>query len=272
MAIRLSGFFIPWLIGAALAACAGAPVRAPAPVVDGGPELAAMLAAKARREPLGAKASVRVTAPHKQSANLAFVVAPPDRLRLEASTLFGINLAVVAADPARITAFVYGENRYFVGPPTSPAARGLFFVPLAPREFVALVTGVPALEGYRLIPDSFRGSEQAYGAKFRSDDDGRILTVVVNRAAGTVRELIYELPGARPAGARTLRIAFERWRETDAGPLPEHVIVTGGGDELHAEIDLGSWNLKAQPVEADFRIPPPPGSAVYLLDTGTARE
>lgn len=270
MANRLSGFIIPGLIGAALAACAGAPVRGPAAVIDEGPALAAMLAAKARREPLAAKASVRVTAPHKHSANLAFVVSPPERLRLEASTLFGINLAVVAADPARITAFVYGENRYFVGPPTSPAARGLFFVPLAPREFVALVTGVPSLEGYTLIPGSFRGGEQAYGAKFRSGDDGRILTVVVNRAAGTVRELIYELPGAQP-GARMLRIAFERWRDTAAGPLPEHVVVTGG-EALHAEVDLGSWNLKAQPAEADFRIPPPPGSAIYLLDTGTTRE
>lgn len=229
-----------------------------------------MLAAKARTAPLGAKASVRITAPQKQSANLAFVVAPPDRLRLEASTLFGINLAVVAADPARITAFVYGENRYFTGPPTSPAARGLFFVPLAPREFVALVTGVPSLEGYTLIPGSFRGGEQAFGAKFRGAD-GRILTVVVNRGAGTVRELIYELPGAQQGAGRTLRIAFERWRATDEGPLPEHVVVTGG-DELHAEIELGSWNFKAQPAEADFRIPPPPGSAIYLLDAGAARE
>lgn len=265
MAISHLRSFILIVLGAALAACAGAPVRPPAPAIDEGRELVALLAARARQAPLAAKATVRMTAPQKQSANLAFVVSPPDRLRLEASTLFGINLAVVAADPARITAFVYGENRYFMGPATSPAARSLFFVPLAPREFVALVTGVPSLEGYSLLPGSFRGGEHAYGAKFRGAHDGRILTVVVNRESSTVRELIYELP------TRTLRIAFERWRDTGAGPLPEHVVVTGG-EQLHAEVDLGSWDLSARPAEADFRIPPPPGSAIYLLDTGATRE
>jgi hypothetical protein len=153
--------------------------------------------------------------------------------------------------------FEHGQNRYFTGPVSAPAARELLVVPLSPREFVTLITGSPSLAGYNVVEGSFESGKTAYGAHFRGND-GRIMTVVVNRDDLTVREIFYRFPD------RILHLAFRGWRNTREGPLPETVVIDGGTD-LRAELALGSWNFSVAPEPGTFVIPVPPGAKTYIF-------
>jgi hypothetical protein len=249
------------LLIAATAGCSAAAPRPAAPAPAAGTLTAeafvGLVRAQAYTKPLGGQASLSVSAPQKQSANIAFVVAPPDSLRVDAQTLFGITLAAFAADGRRFGLFQYGENKYFMGAASSPAVRQIFLVPLTPREFVTLVTGAPSLDGYTLVAGSLTAGPAAFAANF-TDGQGKLLTVVVDRESSLVREVFYR------QGNRTLHVTFASRRDTPAGRLPERVLLDGG-DDLAAELKFGDWNFGVVPDADTFRLPPPPGAEVYLL-------
>lgn len=248
------------------AACAGGGQRRaePAPAVVTPAEFIALVRAQTYARPLGGQAALTMTRPQKQSANIAFVVAPPESLRVDAQTLFGITLASFAADGARFGLFQYGENKYFMGAASSPAVRSLFLVPLSPREFVALVLGAPALDGYTMIEGSLTAGPAAFAANF-AGAGGKIVTVVIDRADALVREVFYR------HGGRTLHVKYESRRSTAAGMLPEKVRLEAG-DELSAALTFGDWKFDVTPEADTFSLPPPPGAEVYLLGARPPQE
>lgn len=237
--------------------CARVPVRGERPPVHDVHDAQSLVHAIAANEarslgkPLSGRAEIQMEGEGaKQSATLAFLLAPPAQLRVDAATVFGIPLATFASDATRVTYFEYGSNRYWNAPVSSPALRALLLVPLSPPEFIALATGSPRLEGYQAVPASFTEGKGAYAVNLRNVK-GELLTVVVNRDTLTVRELIY---GGTP---RELRIRFEAYRDTPLGPLPERGVVTLGKD-FSSRFSLGSWKFDVAPGEGTFFIPPPP--------------
>ena len=111
------------------------------------------------------------------------------------------------------------------------AVRGLFLVPLAPREFVTLALGAPSLDGYALVAGSYTAGKAAWAANF-ADASGKLLTVVLERDTGLVREVFYRYAG------RTLHVVFESRRDTarqavTANPQPSSgvgvLLTTGNG-------------------------------------------
>ncbi len=245
-----------------LMACAtGAPSKAkpvrPAGIYDA-LSLAAHVAAHDDGATVSGTAALRVDAPEKRSASLAFLLAPPDRLRVDAMTVFGIPVASMAASAGRLTIFQHGSNRYLSGPVTAPAARQFLAVPLSPAEFIALATGRPLLDGYEPVAGKYHEGSQAYAATF-AGPEARLLTVVVSKAGGRVRELIYEFPG------RSLRLKFMSWRKEGQRWVPQVVRVDGGA-ELQAEVELGNWQFGDVVQDSDFFIAPPKGATYYRFE------
>lgn len=187
----------------------------------------------------------------RQSVSLSFVLVPPNQLRLDASTLFGIPVASAASDGARFSVFQHGDNRYYSVAASSPEARALAGVSLNPAEFIALATGVPPLAGYTPVEGTFEVGKTAYGLVLR-DPSGRRLALAVNKDSLLVRELRYRM------GSDSLTISYESHRATEAGALPEKVAVATG-DGANLQIELGSWRFHPDTDPETFSIPAPPG-------------
>jgi hypothetical protein len=251
------------LWGLSAIACAGLQVRETHPEVADAAALLALIDSRALREPIAGQASLRMEGPRgRQSANLAFLLAPPDQVRIDATTLFGISLVTLVADAEKFSLFEHGVNRFITGL-VDEGLRQALPVPLRPLELMTLMTGVPPLEDFVLDPMSFTADGTYYYLRLVSP--GREMAIRVTRATGLVRDVLYA-PG-------DVRLRFLRYRETPRGPMPEQVEVTAGGENgFAASGTLGSWNFSPEPDAEAFVLTPPPGAGIYRFDPSKSEE
>jgi len=211
----------------------------------------------ARREKITAvQGETRVSAetPNGGGSLTQYVIAQtPDRLRLEAVTIFGNPVAVLSSDGQRYAFFDVEHGQFFEGPATASNISRLLPTAIPPDELVSLLLGIPPLP------------KDAQPVALDIDEQRR--TYALTLASGAHRMWI----GLDP---RTLRPLWVRFPQRDKlGPyfallsdfddkteLPKLVKLTGSDPKAFVELKWKEREINPE-LEPDVFLQEPPENA-----------
>jgi outer membrane biogenesis lipoprotein LolB len=243
------------------AGCAG--VRRPTPSVPSGrlptaAELETVLAS--RRETvrsLRALSRLRYRDAHQSTSfRQALIVARPDRLRVEATSLFGAVFALTADDGA-LTA--YQDNTVYRGQASPENLRRYIHVGLPVRELVDIVLGTPPQRQGRHAQVSF--DPQAGAVRLWQDVGHGALLVWFSEA---------ELPVAAEErgvdGQVQWRATFGDYEERNGCPVATRIGLELPPGQRSLQMTLEDVDLNPVLDRSAFALQTPPGSKVVSLD------
>jgi len=257
--LRLTALITLWLSLALLAACAPPLVRLPGTAVApevGDTLLADWRASTAEVQTLQGLAKVRArTAEGSLSATQVIVAARPDRLRAETLSPFGTPLLVLAADGARLGVSVPANAVFYTGE-ASPENLGRFFrIPLRLEDLVDILLYRAPLSAFverqTLVLQTGGWLVQLAAAdrrqELRFDGQRRLVEIRYYNADRMFLEITYGGFAAPEALPRQIAIA-----------LPEL--------ETRASLDFEDATYNGKPRAELFRLEPPAGARVVVLD------
>lgn len=254
-----SFYFVGLLAAVSCAAPRAKPVGSPTLDVVG---VIQLLEARYPTIPVAGSASLRVQGRQgKQTVSLGYLFAPPDRLRIDVSTLFGIPLASLAVSSGSFAYFEHGSNRYLSGPLSkAPSLVGLP-LPFDPGVFATLLAGVPILAGWSLEKAEWVRTPQGFAFTVRRP--GQVMGVGLNQDL-LVKRIVYE-----PTG---VTLEFRDYRQEASGLWPGQTQIMAPGQGLSGVVDWGTRGLQPRIVGNPFVLLPPPASGSISQQPEQARE
>lgn len=249
--IRLPPLFV---LLAALSGCPKTPAE-PAPLDVDPVVLLDRALAEPAPGPMASAFDLRVATPERTiSANGALVVSPPARFRIEVRGPIGPPQLVIVGDGEGVTAWLAGENALVMAPDAGARIRGYTGGDVGLDALASLLIGrLPALGR----PDLFQPTRPP-----------------TYRWAGPGQSHLDVTLDTRSAHLSALALADELGQallEADVrgGAWPERLEVRVPPKGIVAELSFGEWRA-AEPLDAAFSLPPPPGATVRPLNLGGA--
>lgn len=255
------------LVALGIAGCA-ATTRPPAPAVasPGAAGLARLTEALARRdrqiESMSTTAVMEYRGGGQQvKAREEIAMRRPASLRVEALTPFGVALVVAARD-GRLQIFEPSKNTLMNGTATAATLDKFTRIPMAPRDAVRLLMGIPP-----------RGSDSSPPVSVATEDG---MTVATYRETdGSERDLAFEggelvlLRERLKGGSLSYEVRYRDYRDVGGVMFPYEVEADFPLAHSHLKFNYSRPIINGNLPESLFVLTPGPGAK--LIDIGTAQ-
>ncbi len=237
---------------------AGCPPKAPPelPPLEVDPmELLGRALAEPPPGPSAATFDLRLVTPEQSvSANGALVVAPPNRFRVEVRGPIGPPQLVIVSDGTGITAWLAGKNEIVTAADADARIREITGGEVGLEALASLLFGrLPALGQ----PD-FVKPERPPAYRWAGPDQSHLDVTLDTRTAHLAALTLSDAMGASLLEAD---VAGKAWPERLDVRIPTKGVV--------AQLTFDEWR-PAEPPDAAFTLPIPPGATVRPLDLGGA--